>query len=212
MASRAPELAARDEGDARQPLRFRAQRVDTERYEAIRLTELGRLVVDAQREREGRAKAFLSVPLFRAVFDKFKGGVLPPPAALEKELVSLGVASTLKDMARRVLERSAEQAGYYDHGRERLVMPGVAPPGDHQSTGASEKGGGISGSGGGGGTGLNLDPLLIELLRKIPSKEEGWAPSRRVRWFRTFAMNVSQIYDGDDEPVELEIEIAKRDE
>jgi hypothetical protein len=31
----------------------------------------------------------------------------------------------------------------------------------------------------------------------------------RVRWFRTFAMNVSQIYDGDGEPVEMKIEIEK---
>jgi hypothetical protein len=34
------------------------------------------------------------------------------------------------------------------------------------------------------------------------------APSR-VRWFRTFAMNVSQIYDGDGEPVEMKIELEK---
>jgi hypothetical protein len=28
-----------------------------------------------------------------------------------------------------------------------------------------------------------------------------------VRWFRTFAMNVSQIYDGDGEPVEMKIDL-----
>jgi hypothetical protein len=32
---------------------------------------------------------------------------------------------------------------------------------------------------------------------------------QRVRWFRTFAMNVSQIYDGDDEPVEMKIDLDK---
>jgi len=51
----------------------------------LQLAELGRLVVDSKREREGRAKAFLSVPLFAAVHDKFKGGVVPPDAALEKD-------------------------------------------------------------------------------------------------------------------------------
>jgi hypothetical protein len=30
---------------------------------------------------------------------------------------------------------------------------------------------------------------------------------KRVRWFRTFAMSVSQIHDDDDPPVELTIEI-----
>jgi hypothetical protein len=68
-----------------------------------------------------------------------------------------------------------------------------------------------SGNGGsnGGGVELNLDPLLIELLKKIPSAEAGWPEAQRVRWFRTFAMNVSQIYDEDDKPVEMDIKIAK---
>lgn len=56
---------------------------------------------------------------------------------------------------------------------------------------------------------LDLDPLLIELLRKVPKKDEGWEAAKRVRWFRTFAMNVSQIYDNDEHPVELEIKVAK---
>jgi len=30
----------------------------------------------------------------------------------------------------------------------------------------------------------------------------------RVRWFPTFGVNVSQIYDGDGEPVELKIELV----
>jgi hypothetical protein len=32
---------------------------------------------------------------------------------------------------------------------------------------------------------------------------------QRVRWFRTFAMNVSPIDDGDGEPVEMKIEEMK---
>ena len=65
----------------------------------------------------------------------------------------------------------------------------------------------------GGGSGvdrtgeLKLDPLLIAHLKKVPSAEKGWPASNRVRWFIAFAMNVSQIYDGDGEPVELKIEL-----
>ena len=33
--------------------------------------------------------------------------------------------------------------------------------------------------------------------------------AQRVRWFRTFAMNVSQIYDDDNDPVELKISSVK---
>ncbi len=46
--------------------------------------------------------------------------------------------------------------------------------------------------------------------RKIPSAEKGWPATQCVRWFRTFAMNVSQIYDGDAmEPVELKIDLEE---
>lgn len=184
--------------------------INTERSDSLSLTDLGKLVVDSKREREGRAKAFLSVPLYAAVHDKFKGGVLPPTAALVKELVGLGVAGTLSDTARRVLERSAEQAGFFEAGRDRLVMPGFVPAG--QDATFADAGGETGGSGGGGGgddlDGLVLDPLLIALLKKIPTSGD-WPAAQRVRWFRTFAMNVSQIYDDDDKPVEMKIELDK---
>ena len=72
------------------------------------------------------------------------------------------------------------------------------------------KQGGDSGDGGDGG-GLTLDPLLVELLRKIPAKGEGWPAAKRVRWFRTFAMNVFQIYGDEGEPVELKIEAVQEE-
>lgn len=178
--------------------------INTDRADALQLAELGRLAVDSKREREGRAKAFLSVPLFAAVHDKFKGGVVPPDAALEKELIALGVASTLSSTARRVLERSADQAGFYESGRDRLVLPGFVPQEGVPSDSGSENGGSGTGGGTGGGQNveLNLDPLLIALLKKIPEGTKGWPGPNRVRWFRTFAMNVSQIYDADeDQPV-----------
>jgi hypothetical protein len=187
--------------------------IEFERPDAIRLSEIGRLIVDTKREREARARAFLTVPLYMAVFEKFKSGVIPPTAALERELVALGVASTLKERARTVLERSAEQAGFFEHGRDRLVMPGfVAAPSHNKETKAdvlpeTPSGGG---SGRGGTPGLDLDPLLLALLQKIPSKEEGWPAAKRVRWFKAFAMNVSQVFDEDqDEPVELKIEVSE---
>ena len=45
----------------------------------------------------------------------------------------------------------------------------------------------------------------MALLRKIP--KEDWPDEKRLRWFRTFAMNVSQVYDDDKRPVELKIEL-----
>jgi hypothetical protein len=33
----------------------------------------------------------------------------------------------------------------------------------------------------------------------------------QLRWFQTFAMNVSQIYDADGEPVEMKIELEPKE-
>lgn len=48
----------------------------------------------------------------------------------------------------------------------------------------------------------------MALLRKIPKGGSGqWPADNRLRWFRTFAMNVSQVYDDDQSPVELDIKV-----
>jgi len=52
--------------------------------------------------------------------------VLPPSAAFERDIVGLGVAEKQKDKARQVFERSASQAGFFEAGKSKLVMPAVA--------------------------------------------------------------------------------------
>lgn len=44
---------------------------------------------------------------------------------MERELVGLGVSEKVEDRARRTFEKSAEQAGFFAHGRNRLVTPGI---------------------------------------------------------------------------------------
>ncbi len=174
-----------------------------------KLAPLGLSIVDPQQERGARAQAFLNVPLYKAMYEKYKTGVLPPAAALERDIVGLGVAEKQKERARQVFERSAEQAGFFEHGKNRLVMPAVAMREPPCVDPAAEKNGGGGGGGDDGLGDLGLDPLLIALLKKIPPTEKGWPGAQRVRWFKTFAMNVSQIYDEDGDPVEMKIELEK---
>ncbi len=103
--------------------------------------------------------------------------------------------------------QSAQYAGFIDATTGRFVKPGIA----QENRTEKKKIVDAAGGGGGGGDDLNLDPLLLALLRKIPSAEKGWPATQRVRWFRTFAMNVSQIYDGDGEPVEMKIELEAKE-
>ncbi|MTV11833.1 MULTISPECIES: hypothetical protein [Bradyrhizobium] len=87
--------------------------------------------------------------------------MIPPTAALEREMVGLGVAEKQKERARQVFERSAEQAGYFEHGRNRLVMPGIAPGAaqrEEEKPREEEQAGG-GGNGGGGGKQPPVDPI-----------------------------------------------------
>jgi hypothetical protein len=68
------------------------------------------LVSRAAREREARARAFLKVPLYSAIFERYNGSVLAPAAALERELVGLVVAEKQTGRARQVFERSPIKA------------------------------------------------------------------------------------------------------
>ena len=115
----------------------------------------------------------------------------------------LGVPPKQKERARQTFTKSARFAGFIDSSTERFIRPATAP--DLPAASASEL---PKGGGDGNGGGLNLDPLLVALLEKIPSVGDEWPKGQRIRWFRTFAMNVSQIYDtGEDEVVDLVITV-----
>lgn len=122
----------------------------SERGGHITLTELGRQIIDPQFERGARAKAFLEVPLFSKVYENYKGSQLPPPAAIERTMISYGVGSKVAKNARQVLMRSGQQAGYFDLSSDRLTAPPIRIDEQAQQEKPREKPGG--GEGGGSGT------------------------------------------------------------
>ena len=171
-----------------------------------KLSELGRAIVDPNHSREARANAFLEVPLYRALFENHKGGVLPPAAALEREIGDLGVSEKQKEKARQVFERSADQAGFFEHGRSRLVLPGVAKgssPTPAPTPGKKvENESSIGGGSGDGGNGPS-DPLISALIQKLP-KAGPWPSDDRVMWLQMVAMAFQMAYGAD-----AQIEIKK---
>jgi hypothetical protein len=170
----------------------------------VRLSELGQQIVSTETERAARAEAFLRVPLYSAVYEKYRGHLLPPMKALEREMQSLGVSSKQTDKARQAFERSAKQAGFFDAGDDRLVKPRAEMPGtkktDEAATGGDEKkasdsagrtGGGGSGGGRGGDT---LHPFVRGLLDTLPAPETDWDENKRADWLRTAASIFKLIY------------------
>lgn len=165
------------------------------------LTDLGLSIVDHQRARDAKVRAFLTVPLYSAVFEKFKGGALPPAAALEREMVALGVAPKQKERARQVFERSADQAGFFEHGRDRLIQPGNTT-GFQPPPPAPKENGGDGGGGGGGGN--ELDPLVAALVKKLPKVGDPWTAKERVAWLK-MAVMAFQVAYGVTEEVDVKV-------
>jgi len=159
-----------------------------------KLSDLGKRIVDRQQERVARSEAFLAVPLYSRVYEEHKGAVVPPAAALEREFVSFGVAPKQTARARQVMERSAEQANFYEVGRDRLVRPTIKQGDAHDKEDHAPPPGGGDGGGGGGDDFAGLDPLVAGLLRRMPKAGDSWPVSERARWLQTLAMNLSFIH------------------
>jgi hypothetical protein len=170
---------------------------------AITLTPLGMRIVDAQHVKQSRVEAFLSVPLFKAIYEKFRGVSLPPTAGLEREIEMLGVAPKQKDKARQVLQRSAKQAGFFDYGPDRLVLPAGTSENGRSATAkddpvAPPPAPRRSSSGDGGG-GDEHHPFIQGLLKTLPQPESDWTVEQRARWLQTAAGIFDLIYKGNEE-------------
>lgn len=170
------------------------------------LTELGFGVVDRdeKKQRQARAAAFLSVPLYRRVYDEFRGKPLPPrPAGLEQAFIRFGVSPKQKDVARQVFDKSAQQAGFFASGPDRLIEP-IIPGG----SGAPPR---IPSDDGGNGNQPQqpnesagpdvraFHPFIQGLLDTLPEPETNWAVEGRAKWLQAAANIFDLIYKGSGE-------------
>ena len=168
----------------------------------IRLTDIGKHLVDPHCSAQAKTDAFLQVPLYAQLYKEFDGYPLPPAVALERKMHELGVSSKQTNKARQAFERSARQAGFFAHGPERLVMPAFSgrqtPPAQPIVDGPSlstERSGG--GSGGDGGDTSGLHPLIQGLIKTLPPAGTPWKVNDRVKWLRAASYNFELIYEGD---------------
>lgn len=177
----------------------------------VALTPLGMRMADASQAKKAKAEAFLTVPLYRAVYDKFRGVSLPPPAGLEREMEALGVAPKQKDKARQVFQRSAKSAGFFEFGNDRLVMPSgvsaqLAPATHRDSAPPSTPAANFGSSDNGGGGGFH--PFIQGLLKSLPKPETDWSIDQRMRWLQTAAGIFDLMYTGNTEGRRINVKEA----
>lgn len=175
---------------------------------AFVITDLGQRAVSDDTRHDALIEAFLQVPLYGEIYEKFRGKTLPPAKALEREMEALGVAGKQTDRARQAFERSAQFSGFHDSGKDRLVKPrmeGAGPqvdpvadtPSDPQDEGARPPGGGFGG--GGGELPPGLDPIIRGLIDRLPASGETWPVAKRKLWLQILENSFDLVYESDDE-------------
>jgi len=146
--------------------------------ERIALTTLGRQLVDPKTIAAGRIEAFMAVPLFSALAEAYKGVALPPDGGLERKIQDLGVSPKQTAKARQAFKKSAEIAGFFRHGNDRLVLPANLPGSSELEQ--SKSGGNGNGSGNGGDMPKNsaLPNALLDLWVTLLDEGDGWSPDK----------------------------------
>ena len=163
------------------------------RSRVVSLTELGAAIVDPLTRDEAKVRAFLGVPLYRQVHDRFSGVLLPPDAGLEAEIQTLGVTPKSVAKARQTLIRSATVAGFFHMGKDRLVRPptvrvddprmrDVAVPEAPET--ASSDPSSVPGAG---------DPLLGAIWAKLPTSKV-FPNEERRQWLKMLELALDMVY------------------
>jgi hypothetical protein len=116
------------------------------------------------------------------------------------------VSEKVKDRARQNFDRSAEQAGFFEHGKNRLVMPAVVSGRDvwREEEKSREE---TTGGGSGGGK----DPLIAALIQKLPDSGTDWPIDDRVMWLQMISMAFQMAY-GQKDVIKITKETTTKDE
>lgn len=153
------------------------------------LTQLGRDVLDGSgKERAARCDAFLNAELFRAMYEQVRGNVLPPAAAIERQMEGLGVSPKQKERARQTFMKSAVFAGFIDPPTGRFIRPGTG------GTEAGDKPPKDNHGGGGGGDPPTVDPIIKGLLARLPKSGDVWPEPDRKLWLQLLEGSFKLIY------------------
>lgn len=168
--------------------------------QSVALTERGQRILDEQTAAKARVDAFLGVPLYLQLYERFKGKTLPPGnAPLEGIIREMGVAPKQVGTARWRFQKSAETAGFFDTGRDRLVMPAlgtvesvVGRPQDQDR----ERDEGVQMGNNGG---VEQHPLMIGLIQSLPAPGDDFPTRARDRWLNAVRVNFDFIYGPADE-------------
>jgi hypothetical protein len=182
--------------------------------DAIVLTERAKKILAPVRPadaEQAKLDAFMSVELYRRVYEDFDGQTLPTPMGLKNLFLNnYKVVPLQVDAALRNLMDSAESAGLFKLAgtRSKMIKPIIGehaaamPPAPTAAPAAAdntprkehERGGGGAGGGDGGDGMKGVHPALAGLIQNLPSVGTNLGPKRRQALFDAFKSTINFIY------------------
>jgi hypothetical protein len=161
----------------------------------LTLTERGQRILDDATASQASAEAFLEVPLYAALYERFKDGTLPDDGGLEAAIRDLGVTPKQVQTARQVFQRSAQQAGFFRFGNRKLVLPAMVAattlsPQGHAPVDQDQRS-----DGGDDLSDVVKHPFILGLLRELPEPGKGEFPAEdRETWLHAAKISFDLIY------------------
>ena len=172
------------------------------RARTVELTDLGQAVNDPDRRVDALVEGFLNVGLFRELYERYEGNILPPSAGLEGVLQEMGVAAEAAPRVRRVFSRSATDAGLFAAGSKRLIRPSTSTRPAAQAEAGATAGDAPAPETAASPLALGpVDPVLGALVQKLADKGNFKDDKQRKQWFKifklTFEMEYGSVSEGD---------------
>jgi hypothetical protein len=171
----------------------------------LRITDRARAIISPVTDAEAtRAKvdAFLSVELFKRLYEEFREGTLPSDVGLRNLLETK--YQVLKDRAGpavKVMKESAAEAGFFNVSSDRMVKPilpsrGAAPPTPkHEEPRQNTELPKFRGGGNGGGhEPPAIHPAILGLLEELPPAGTPMSQRKRDALIGAFTATVGFIY------------------
>jgi len=163
----------------------------------VSLTELGHQIVDPKSEVQARARAFLNVPLYRRIYEDYKGRLLPKDPALEQDMERLGVPPKQKIRARQTFQRSATQARMFNDTKDRLIPPGgvsldSTPPQEAKNRHMVNNG--LDHEQPVSSLSPDLSAALLALFDTLPPVGSEWSREKRQQWMEFADRLFNRLY------------------
>jgi hypothetical protein len=165
------------------------------------LTDLGTRIASRRTQADALAEAFLNVELYGKLYRRYEadGGKLPAVKGIDDDIAVLGVLPQRAMRARQVFMRSAETAGYFRSGRDRLIRPKADRSGTPAGTIASMQAHSPELREPAQESHAEAVPvaehwLVKALVTELPPRDKPPTPAQLRHFLETLRMNLETIY------------------